>query len=389
MNPLKCPDCSDFRALIIKFVRFEKNNRGVDYNVPFFECPNCGNSEPIDTLQKWQIMAEKDRQNLQSGEYVSIVFDYENKKFERYDHLELKYDSIDYYLIPGLENPWDDGYLTPVFFDKDLLLYYNNHNEYSVRLSSFSSGNIYFRNEPLFNWGFGINRSGKIFKWLGDLDADFSHENMKLHLKRFQASNIESDHDVYSKFYLSQIPYSVEDAFQGSDNEYQIFKLKNAFDKVFKDEFSLEFSKLDIGSLSEYYKQPMIEERHQIFNAYGNLDKYLVENIRKNELKQVILRSGVSENELKDLGSLKLFEKFMEHVLKIQNFKIVISPLYVLNDLRQLQSHLAIDSFDKKYNSCKERLKLDSSASDFAVYYELNKKIIEMFETLNGKLNGI
>lgn len=212
---------------------------------------------------------------------------------------------------------------------------------------------------------------------------------MKLHLKRFQASNIESDHDVYSKFYLSQIPYSVEDAFQGSDNEYQIFKLKNAFDKVFKDEFSLEFSKLDIGSLSEYYKQPMIEERHQIFNAYGNLDKYLVENIRKNELKQVILRSGVSENELKDLGSLKLFEKFMEHVLKIQNFKIVISPLYVLNDLRQLQSHLAIDSFDKKYNSCKERLKLDSSASDFAVYYELNKKIIEMFETLNGKLNGI
>src|SRR5690606_20825008 len=46
-NPLKCPDCSNFRTIIIKGVRWEKDNKSVGINVPFFKCPNCDNEEPM------------------------------------------------------------------------------------------------------------------------------------------------------------------------------------------------------------------------------------------------------------------------------------------------------------------------------------------------------
>lgn len=213
-NPLICPECSDFRYLKIDGVRFEKDDKSIGIKVPFFKCTTCENKEPLKSQVYYQNIADKYYDQLEPGEFTSVKFNYEDKKFEHYDHLGFEYSSEDYFLIPGLYRGENDGYLTPVFFDKDVLLYYNNHPDYSVRLSSFSSGNIYYKDEPMFGWGFGINRSGKVFKWLGDLNEDFEEANMKSHLKRFQASNVESDHDIYSKFYLSQIPSSQNDAFQ-------------------------------------------------------------------------------------------------------------------------------------------------------------------------------
>lgn len=387
INPLKCPDCSDYRSLVIKFVRFKKDNKGVDYNVPFFECKNCGNSEPRNTLEQWEERAEKDRQELEDGKYVQMAFEYENKSFVHYDHLELKYDSSDYYLIPGLTSPGDDGFLTPVFFDKDLLLYYNGHPDYSVRLFSFSSGNIFFKGEPLFRWGFGINRNGKIFKWLGDLNEDFEEEEMKPHLKRFQASNIDSDHDIYSKFYLSQIPSSPSDAFQDSDNEYRLFSLKNSFEAQIVKEQGITLSKLDINNLSEYYRHPILEDRHQIFSSFLSLNKYLIENIQQDELKKSLKKNGKSKKDLRELRSLKLFGLYLKDVLKIDEYSSTITPFYVLYDLRQLHGHLSEGSFEKSYTYCKERLGLDKSVSDFEVYKELVKKLIEMYEILIEKIN--
>ncbi len=40
----------------------------------------------------------------------------------------------------------------------------------------------------------------KIFKWLGDLAEDFKGENMKPSPPKIPSSNLESDHDIYSKF---------------------------------------------------------------------------------------------------------------------------------------------------------------------------------------------
>lgn len=382
MHPLKCPICKDYFFLEVPLVRFEKNNRGVDYKVPMFKCHTCDNIKHFFPYEEWEEMAEKDRNGLKEGDYVRMVFEYERKKFERYDHLGFKYDPIDYHFIPGLERAHDEGYLQPVFFDKDLLLFYNNHPEYSVKLYSFSSGNIYYQGKSLFKWGFGINRNGKIFKWLGDLNEDFEPPNMVSHLKRFQASNIESDHDIFSTFYLSQNPFSPSDAFQSSDNENKIFQLKNKFELKVEEYFGFILAKIEVSNLSNYYKHPILEERHQVFSAYLNLSKYIIENIQTDELKNILFEYGVSKNEIKGLRSIKLFELFLSKVLFVQNIDDKITPLYVLYDLRNIHGHFSGSSSEEKYDSCKERLKAKNEIGDFDFFKVVISNLIDLYSNL-------
>ncbi|MGC9375263.1 MAG: hypothetical protein ACP5DQ_09510 [Bacteroidales bacterium] len=381
-HPLKCPKCSDFRTLQIDGVRSERDNKFIGIKIPFFRCPNCGKKDSLSPKNFYDELIEKTFSELEDGEFTEISFNYENERFKKFDHLGFKYSSEDYFLIPGLYNEFDLGYLCPIFFDKDLLLYYNNHPDYSVKFFSFSSGNIYFKGEPMFSWGFGINRNGKIFKWLGDLNDDFKGAKMKSHLKRFQASNVDSDHDIYSKFYLSQNPFSLEDAFQESDNEVKIFALKDELDKIFKSACGFSLTQVEIDDFFDFYKPPILEEKEQIFNAYISLNKLLVENIQKDLLKNKLIENGSDKKKTNGLGSIKSLEKFLFDIFKINESSDLISPLFVLSDLRQLQGHFSDKSFQDKYHFCKERLELEESASHFVVYQKLIEKLVEFYKKL-------
>lgn len=394
-HPLICPSCHEYRYIEYFGVRFENDekDRGYGVSIPVYNCKSCGKFKSIlpeeqflsfknsfiSDFKKWQFLSDLPLK------YIFSKLD-PDLKFQQFEHLGFEYDSRDYYLIPGLRTEWEDGYLTPVFFDKDLLLYYNSHPDYSVRLTSFSSGNIYFKGKNMFDWGFGINRSGKIFKWLGDLDKDFEDDSMKAHLKRFQASNIPSDHDIVSKFYLSQIPFSPEDAFQSSDNEIKLFSLYNKFSNQVKNDYGIEITKVEIEKLSDYFKPPILEEREQVFNAFLSLNKYFIENLQEKSLREILIKSGLQEKELekdgKKYGSIKLFGLYLEKVAKIEESAIAVSPLFVLNDLRQLHGHLSDTSFDSRYNYCKERLGLNHDESDLDVFKNLISFLIELFKKL-------
>lgn len=382
-HPLKCPECSDFRKLELIWVRYKKEiDKELDLNIPFFICPTCENKEPLRPKEYYEAMTNEDFAEMQDGEKLQLKFGYENKEFNRYSHLAFKYSSEDYYLIPGLFRSEDDGYLTPVFFDKDILLYYNNHPDYTVKFGSFSSGNIYFQGKTLFNWGFGINRNGKIFKWLGDLNEDFKDAQMLPHLKRFQASNVDSDHDVFSKFYLMQNPFSPSDMFQSSDNETQLFKLKNEVDELFENKYKSPLTKIQVEDFFNYYKPPILEEKEQIFNAYISLNKLIVENIQTEFLKSLL-----SGKDIKKLGSLKTLENFLTEFFPDESISYILSPLYVLSDLRQLQGHFSDTSFEQRYNFCKERLKLRKDATHFEVYKTLVKELVRSFEKIKEILS--
>jgi hypothetical protein len=379
-HPLECPKCQDYRSLFFHKVSEDKDGKSVGINIPFFKCPNCGKKDCLRPEKYFTDIIEESLKKLNKGEFRTIEFSYEKEKFNRFKRLDFKYSSEDYYLIPGLYRPDDPGYLCPVFFDKDILLYYNNHPDYSVHLDSFSSGNIYYKNESFLNYGFGINRNGKIFTWLGDLYEDFSGPDMVPHLKRFQASNIDSDHDIYSKFYLSQNAFSEEDAFQESDNEVQIFTLKEELDNIILKKHLFPLTRIEISDLFDHYKPPILVEKDQIFNAYVSLNKLIVENIQLQKLKQILVNAGLNKKTIKGLGSLKTLEKFLIEILKIKDVPNLISPLYVLNDLRQLQGHLTDSSFDEKYNFCKQRLGLNLDSNHFIVYQELIRMLIEFYE---------
>jgi hypothetical protein len=394
-HPLECNNCGNYRYIVYQGVRIEEGKKGFGVNMPYFECKSCGQFESILPQEKFVEFKSEIMPSINDGEFFEMPLKYifskldSERKFKQYSHLDFEYDSRDYYLIPGLYREWDDGYLTPVFFNKDLLIYYNNHNDYTVKLTSFSSGNIYHKGKAMFEWGFGINRNGKIFKWLGDLDRDFKPKSMKSHLKRFQASNIASDHDVVSKFYFSQNPFPVKDAFQVSDNETRLFALYNELNKQVKEKYSLVLTKIDITSLSIYYKSPIMAEREQVFSSFLSLNKYFVENLQEDSLRKVLLKNGVSKEELEKNGNklrgLKLLSLFVAKVLNKSKSYELMTPFFVLNDLRQLHGHLSDKSFNKEYKSCKERLALDSKASYLDVSKTLVTKLILSIQNLIDK----
>jgi hypothetical protein len=392
-HPLECPTCGDFKYIEFIGVRFEEGNKGLGIKLPFLLCKSCGHRQCMVPKEQCTKFKDDMMPTLKDGEFFEMPLKFifskldEESRFTHFDHLDFKYDATDYFLIPGLIRPEEDGYLTPVFFDKDVLLHYNNHPDYTVKLYSFSSGNIYYKGERLFNWGFGINRSGKIFKWLGDLSEDFKDEEMKPHLRRFQASNVPSDHDIVSKFYFSQNPFSYEDAFQKSDNEYRLFNLKSDFEYKIKNEFKFNLSKLDIDAVIAYYKHPILDERDQIFEAYLKLDKLINENLEQDNLKSILLKNGLAKEDIKGFRSLKLFTLFVSHILKKADAEQLVTPLFVLNDLRQLHGHLANTSFYEKYSYCKIRLGALNDISDLDFFKIVIIELIKLFETLNGKDN--
>lgn len=359
--------------------------------MPVYECDACGiKYESIVPFDGQRVIHFRDYildGITEDGPTVEIPFKYlfaevdVSAKFGRFDDLGFDYDPLDYYFIPGLYRNFDRGYLTPVFFDREVLLHYNNHPDYSVKLTSFSSGNIYQKGERVFSWGFGMNRSGLLFMWLGDLDKDFDEENER-DMKRFLASNVASDHDIVSKFYFSQIPFTVQDAFQESDNESKVFSLKTQFDERIKKDFGFDIAKIDIERLAEYYRPPILEDREKILYAYLSLTKYLIESLQIEGLKRLLIEWGVSPKDLKNLGSLKVFERFISAVLQLPDERSIMTPLYVLYDLRVLQGHLAIDSFDENYESCKKRLNAESTTTDLEFFRIVIKSLISMYETL-------
>lgn len=165
-----------------------------------------------------------------------------------------------------------------------------------------------------------------------------------------------------------------------------MFNLKDEVNKKIFELTGISITQIDISELSDYYKAPILEEREQIFNTYLSLNKYLIENIQGKDLKEELRKLGKTENNTKSLGSLKTFQLFLSEKLQIKNVDSLISPLYVLNDLRQLQGHLMNESFSKKYNFCKERLSLENDTSDFEVYKRLIEKLIEFYTMILNKI---
>ena len=387
-NHLKCPNCGEYRYLVIKGVRFEAPvARILGLKIPFFECELCGESEPIQSREDILNITNQILENeMNDHEIRELSSRFENKKFEAFDDLDFTYDSLDYYAIPGLSRPWDDGYLTPVFFNKDLLLYYNNHDDYKVVLYSFSTVDIFTQDgEELIPHGFGINRNGILFAWLGDLHKALSQEKHKAHLYRFRASNVESDHDVVSDFYFQQI----EAEFTESDNEYQIFALKQEFEEKIFRLFKFRLSELNFDDLSIEYKHPILNEKNQIFNAYVQLNKVLIESIQTKRLKDALIKTGVAADDIKNLGGLKLLEAFLKQVLAIEDASELVCPLFVLYDLRILGSHLKNSTFNENYNSCKKRLNCDSTIKHIDFFNVTISSTRNMYQKLNQRLDKI
>lgn len=390
-NPLECPRCGDYRYLTINGVQFEEDEKKIGIKIPFFDCKNCNTSNPLaladppiydDPAKAREFYWDKARPSLAQltrGELSAIKTPYEGVVFSEYQSLGYKYDSQDYFYIPGLYRGWNEGYLCPVFFNRDILLYYNNHPDYRVIFSSYSRLHIVDKyNKELIDHGFGINRNGNIICWLGDLHEEFSKVENAIHKNLFLTFNIESNHDIVSDYYFGQI----EANFTEADNEHKVFTLRNQFDSEILTLTGKEITRVQLDNFVEEYKHPIVNETDQINSSLIKMNSILVESFNVDALKDILIESGIPSKDLKGLKGLKLFERFTEVFLKANDYRDIVSPLYVLYDLRVLAGHIKDSHYTDKLNSCKERLGLSITAKELETFNSLIASLIDMYSKL-------
>ena len=101
-------------------------------------------------------------------DYIGLSLKKEyTEKYDYFCKINFLYDYIDYKYIPGLLRSNQDGFLTPVFFNLSVLNKYPMNPDYRLDFTSLSSGKIEKGDE--FYIAFGINKSKKVFMWLGDI----------------------------------------------------------------------------------------------------------------------------------------------------------------------------------------------------------------------------
>lgn len=281
------------------------------------------------------------------------------------------YDADDYHYIPGLQRDHDSGFLTPVFFNKSVLLKFQNHSDYRVRFASKTYGSIYKGND--FDISFGLNKSGKVIMWLGDIAT--LDENEQHYLR---SENIESDHDLGSEFYDGQI----EVKFTDYTPEDKLIHARSAFLEFCSKEFGLEVSHLTnetLQSISEL-NPPVLHTEKEQKDIVDLLNKINVESLDVGTLGTIITSLG---GDPKELGGLKRLEMLFSLKFPHKDIRQIVSPLFVLYDLRVNLLHAV--SNEKKLEtltSACQRLGIPENSTFDIIYPELIKQLTTSFEQL-------
>jgi hypothetical protein len=155
---LYCDDCS--KPLDLVFENFHEEVSGVDISIselPVLRCTTC-NKVFLPDRSRFVIIEHHRLATEKGVSSVTVKRSKLNKNFG-FTKVPFVYDVDDYYYIPGLERPFNIGFLTPVFFNKEVLLKYDGSPTCGVKFASPTYGTVY---GDVFSISFGINKNGKV-----------------------------------------------------------------------------------------------------------------------------------------------------------------------------------------------------------------------------------
>lgn len=183
--------CGDWFAVEFR-ERLEMHGMVVTGSIPVMACMTCKNTVVPDSVARPVSDAV---QAARAAGQKTCEFAPREQRFGLCAAAGFKYCSADCEVIAGLSHREGEaeGHRVPVFFDWDVLLWYRRHGEYSVDMRGIH-GQIAFPGGASLDYG--VNRHGRVFCWLGDLDRIPQGEQ-----ERMKAHNVESDHDVVSGLY--------------------------------------------------------------------------------------------------------------------------------------------------------------------------------------------
>jgi len=284
----------------------------------------------------------------------------ESKRYGYCGKADFKYSDIDYEHIPGLVRPWDEGFLTPVFFKPSVLNKYTQDPEYRLDLFSESYGSI---ESAEWNIAFGINRNRLIFMWLGDIDSLPVQEQYYL-----RSENVDSDHEIHSEFYDAQIDCIPSE----SSPQKQLIKARSGLDHLVKRQHDFHLYQLhgEVDKVIEHLHRPVFWEDRHVAPVVETLNKIFVESLNISELKNEIKKKDAKAN-IKSLGSLKVLGLWLESYTGLGNIYEIMTPFYVLYDYRIVCAHLTSEeSRHEKLQTVNDRLGLDPGESDNEAIYD-------------------
>lgn len=366
-----CSKCGKYMILFYTIFDEEIDNISMRIEgLPILECKYCGNTNLPDKSRAAIIYLHEEC--IKKNE--KKVFTSRRKPNEKFDFTEVdfNYDSDDYYYLPGLTRDHDKGFLTPVFFNASALIKFDNSPEYRIQFGSKTYGDI--RKEDDYSIPFGINDNGKLVMWLGDIARLPIKEQYYL-----LSENVESDHNIGSEFYDGQI----ECIFTELSPENELIKCRSDFHEYALNKFGVRLTHLDSETLDmiEELKPPIVISPKENRNIYDILNKINIESINPAILTELLSQKGI---ESKKLGSLKKLQKLFEKEFPNSNISDLLSPLFVLYDLRIAYSHLT--SEEKKETIIKsvcERLGLDSNENRYNIIYDsLIDQLIKCYKSL-------
>ena len=156
MSELDCEKCGCKLHLMHDdmSIKLESGEKIAFENVPFLVCGGCQKKYVPDPIRKllgeYQIITE--------GE-TEIRYDFRkikngcfNDKFIA-EKVKFLYDKDDYYFIPGLVRRHNTGFLTPVFFNIEVLLKYIHHPQYGLDIGADTLGYIYKEDKHCISFG--------------------------------------------------------------------------------------------------------------------------------------------------------------------------------------------------------------------------------------------
>ena len=168
MSGLDCETCGcklhlEYRNKIVRL----KSGREIGFaKAPMLVCGGCGSRyipymtnilikqvcecEEENKVDDTKETSDRRDNGFQENEdEIEIWYDFDKIKYAVFDKkfisekVKFIYDKDDYYFIPGLIREWKIGFLTPVFFNIEVLLKYMYHPDYGLDIGADTFGYIY------------------------------------------------------------------------------------------------------------------------------------------------------------------------------------------------------------------------------------------------------
>lgn len=359
---LRCSDCDGW--LDLAYADFDETVSSVKIKIaglPVLRCDVC-KKDCLPDQSRFAIITLHEQCVSKGSAGVNVT---RRKLEDRYPFTDVpfRYDADDYRYLPGLDGQ-GDGFLTPVFFKRGVLLKYDTAPGYRLNFASRTYGTIITDLDEQIS--FGINKNGLVLMWLGDVATLPVPEQYYL-----LSENVDSDHSIGSEFYDGQL----ECVFSDPTPENDLLAARTEFHEAARKRFGAGLAHLDseVVAIALDFIRPLTDSTKNRQHAADALNKIHLESLDNAELGKLLTSTGYDP---KKLGSLKRLQALLETLPSSSTVNSLLSPFYVLYDLRVASLHLAsAGSASGKMDTITNRLGLPIGAPFFDIYDALVKQM--------------